>query len=487
MLSTSLEATQRSPALMLYNDGVFTEKDFKSITSIGASGKASDSSTIGRFGLGFNSCYHFTDLPSFVSADSLCLFDPHRRHLPGGHAGARCALVAPEARARLRDQLRPFAEALPLFTVDPSSADGAAGNGEVLPPEEIEWPLQATLFRLPLRTEAQAAESEISSTAHSVAAMRESLQRLAKSAPEALLFLQSVRRIRVLRRPAADGGAHGGGAQLLCDASIANCDEELLAARGNLRHFVKHAAVQEDVKALTKTYQLAIEVLDATRSDGSPQRSSQQQWLLSAVAEAAPQELSEAAGAATARWATVAARLDHHQDHHDDDFADETAATLPRPPPVEGRLFCFLPLPAKSGLPVHVHGSFALNSAREPCASDSTADGGAARGLWNSELVAGPAATAYAQLVAAVARRLGASPRDVWAVWPCCALAAASPLTVALARAALLEITSKGRKVLCDGAGRWHALDGCLLQVYDEEEEEADAGASEEVAAPFLF
>ena len=32
-----------------------------------------------RFGLGFNSVYHFTDLPSFVSGDHLIVFDPHAK------------------------------------------------------------------------------------------------------------------------------------------------------------------------------------------------------------------------------------------------------------------------------------------------------------------------------------------------------------------------------------------------------------------------
>lgn len=41
----------------------------------------------GRFGLGVNSMYHFTDLPSFISGDYLVLFDPHVQYLP--YASAR--------------------------------------------------------------------------------------------------------------------------------------------------------------------------------------------------------------------------------------------------------------------------------------------------------------------------------------------------------------------------------------------------------------
>ena len=37
----------------------------------------------GKFGLGFNAVYHFTDLPSFVSGEYLVYFDPHTTFLPG--------------------------------------------------------------------------------------------------------------------------------------------------------------------------------------------------------------------------------------------------------------------------------------------------------------------------------------------------------------------------------------------------------------------
>ena len=92
-----------------FNDGTFSERDFASITSIGASGKARDSATIGRFGLGFNTVFHLTDLPAFVSADSLCLFDPHAQTLPGGLVGARVRLGTANGAS---GSLEPFASAL---------------------------------------------------------------------------------------------------------------------------------------------------------------------------------------------------------------------------------------------------------------------------------------------------------------------------------------------------------------------------------------
>lgn len=42
---------------------------------------------IGRFGLGFNSVYNFTDLPSILSDDVVLFLDPHVRHLQATGAG----------------------------------------------------------------------------------------------------------------------------------------------------------------------------------------------------------------------------------------------------------------------------------------------------------------------------------------------------------------------------------------------------------------
>jgi len=45
----------QGPALLAYNDALFTEKDFRSLTSLGDSKKVHDKATTGKFGLGFSS------------------------------------------------------------------------------------------------------------------------------------------------------------------------------------------------------------------------------------------------------------------------------------------------------------------------------------------------------------------------------------------------------------------------------------------------
>ena len=54
--------TWQGPSLLCYNDAVFSHSDFRNICSIGSNQKLANSAAIGRFGLGFNAVYHFTDV-----------------------------------------------------------------------------------------------------------------------------------------------------------------------------------------------------------------------------------------------------------------------------------------------------------------------------------------------------------------------------------------------------------------------------------------
>lgn len=120
----------QGPALWVYNNACFKEKDFADIIKLGGATKEHEISKIGKrdilifdrwsvllsmnstcthikfshhlstvttfgyeimhctcayvtgkFGLGFNAVYNVTDVPSFVSGDSIVMFDPHTKHL----------------------------------------------------------------------------------------------------------------------------------------------------------------------------------------------------------------------------------------------------------------------------------------------------------------------------------------------------------------------------------------------------------------------
>ena len=53
-------ANAQGPALLFYNDSIFTENDFKALIKLGAGTKRDSKEKIGKFGLGFNSFYNIT-------------------------------------------------------------------------------------------------------------------------------------------------------------------------------------------------------------------------------------------------------------------------------------------------------------------------------------------------------------------------------------------------------------------------------------------
>ncbi len=91
---------QRRPGTRLADDNEFirlmtfitqfTARDFTNLARIGQASKIERLATTGRFGLGFNSAYHFTDLPQLVSGSDLVMFDPHASYVPGATTAQVC-------------------------------------------------------------------------------------------------------------------------------------------------------------------------------------------------------------------------------------------------------------------------------------------------------------------------------------------------------------------------------------------------------------
>ena len=129
----------QGPSLLCYNDAQFTPQDFRNICSIGSNSKLASAEAIGRFGLGFNAVYHFTDVPSFVSGDHIVYFDPHAESLPGATAqnpGLKIRFVGAGYLEQFPDQFSPYCafgnDAGPPGTLADSSAHrGAAASSKL--------------------------------------------------------------------------------------------------------------------------------------------------------------------------------------------------------------------------------------------------------------------------------------------------------------------------------------------------------------------
>lgn len=173
-LMDSRMAVLQGPSLVVCNDAKFTEADFRSLARIGQGAKLEKINTTGRFGLGFNSTYHITDVPTFVSGEYLVIFDPHCAYAPGANInqpGLRIKFPGSNLTDTFLDQFAPFN----YFGCDcKSSYDG-------------------TLFRFPLRNSTLARTSEISKRATDLKDMNSALTDLVILLPELLVFLRSVK------------------------------------------------------------------------------------------------------------------------------------------------------------------------------------------------------------------------------------------------------------------------------------------------------
>ncbi|MET0396738.1 MAG: DUF3883 domain-containing protein [Longimicrobiaceae bacterium] len=378
------------PALLVVNDAVFTDPDFRSILALGESGKRLDSAKIGKFGLGFNAAYNVTDHPCMVSRDRLYILDPHRSAVAGlsPKEGVDFELNSPLWK-EAPDLLLPFAA-------------GGLDDGET--------DLHRTIFRLPLRTADRARESEISKEPFTAGDFQEIVSQLEARAAELLIFLRHVLSLRVSEIP-----PEGGPARELLHVETGN--------RGPV------AAAREVVGRWLGGTQA--EVLSSLRAPGGRELAARYEHHV---------RVTTPAGSATTRWFVVNGL---HTGPHDEllDLADaillEGDRALPlagaaarlegagpgrkRVDAVEGRVFCGLPLPHETPLAIHLNGFFELDGNRDWLKGNTESIGSHERHRrqWNRELVRHGLAAATVALLDSLAEEADAEGvGDLYALWP---------------------------------------------------------------------
>lgn len=381
----------------MHNDAQFTEADFDSIRHIGDSLKKGQTGKTGRYGLGFNSVYHLTDLPAFVSGKYLVLFDPHCSILPNASAanpGKRIDFTASN-----------FAASAPS-TCAAFTAFGC----------DMQHPFDGTLFRFALRTEAMAKQSGISTQTYASSRLRELLMDLQGEAHMLLLFLKTVEQLRVWewlpgeREPSLlfECAVRNPSPALRHERSMfartAQAFSALAAAKPGQGAASSEAELQRALASSTLVsaqYRLVVE--SRGPADNRPTQweyliaqgcggKGTQAWDLAV-------QLSKDMGIALVPWGAV-------------------AAPLHAPSSAPGHVFCFLPLPASSGLPVHINGTFELSSNRRDLWHGSDLLGiGRKRAAWNATLLGEVVGPLYSSLLATLAPRLG--PTDQYfELWP---------------------------------------------------------------------
>ncbi|XP_008803352.1 sacsin [Phoenix dactylifera] len=380
LLSGKLAQCQ-GPALLAYNDAMFTEDDFASISRIGDSKKQSQAWKTGRFGVGFNSVYHLTDLPSFVSDKYVVLFDPQGAYLPNVSAanpGKRLEYVNSSAILLYKDQFMPYC----AFGCD------------------MKGPFPGTLFRFPLRNADQAAISRLSRQAYSEDDISSMFSQLYKEAVFTMLFLKSIISVEMY---VWETGARE--PQKIYSCSVRLPNENTAWHRQALARFSSTAKSSN-----WQTDSFSLDFLSETFSGANSGKRIDSFFIVQAMASASSKIGSFAATAANdyelhlLPWASVAACIS-------DGLPEDNVLK-------QGQAFCFLPLPVRTGLPVQVNGYFEVSSNRRSIWYGADMDrGGKLRSDWNRLLLEDVVAPAFNELLLGLRKLLGPTKR-YYSLWP---------------------------------------------------------------------
>ncbi|KAK2160900.1 hypothetical protein LSH36_125g03013 [Paralvinella palmiformis] len=389
----------QGPALWIHNNAVFTDEDFVSITKLGGATKELKSDKIGTFGLGFNVVYNITDVPSFISRNSIVFFDPHTTHLGKGikdrsRPGIRIDMTKNKTLLKkLSDQFQPYKD---IFGCSVEGQSGESYDG--------------TLFRLPLRTKQQAANSEISSLHYDSNEVLALFNLFIKHAHNLLLFTQNLQKIglhhiavggtaldakevfvlekdllKLLRHESAisnkmKAGSHQKMAFLQAATKYFNAVSKPVTGRLLSVPQVPQLSALIQTTATVTANQLDLPV---------PKTDSNQYWLISfSVGHEKSKRLALKSKGTLMPVGGIAV----HLKKVDRGFIPANISELGK-----GLAFCFLPLPIASGLPVHINALFALESSRKHLSQRADDEKEDFKAEWNESLLEDAIVDAYVQ------------------------------------------------------------------------------------------
>ena len=465
----------QGPALWVYNDAEFRDEDFANITKLNGGTKELHTEKIGKFGLGFNAVYNLTDVPMFVSRNYFVIFDPNTCYL--GKAirnknkpGIKINTNKNTKRLRnFRNQFKPF--------------NGIFGCDLHLDKEDNSF--HGTLFRFPLRTKEQAVKSEIKQVYYDHKQVLELLEIFISGAKNLLLFTQNVRRVGIFHLPR--GSTEQNQPLLLFEVTkslsptgikrevpipvtlspalknLSKDDQDLLIQCNFLRassQIAKSAGGSSQSGTELLRSAVTINIKSTNTECGSlffeskdHAQSASEMWLVaSSMGKGQAMQFSENEESLLPS-AGVAVQLIHK----------ENGKFLPTPIVQQtngqeshhnGTVFCYLPLPIHSGLPIHINGTFAVHSNRRHVKQNTEDDKTCIGVEWNYVLLEDSVCAAYLDLLEDV--KLASETYPFHLLWPrACDV---EPHCEPLARAFYHYVASGNNCLISDG-NRWVDID----------------------------
>ena len=354
----------QGPSLLVLNDKGFSDEDLQGIQNLGEGSKGNNSLKTGRYGVGFNCVYHLTDCPTLLTSTPstgpvLCIFDPHYKFIPIATLDKPGCLLNDVDKLKIN-----FPDAMSCYI------------------DKI-IPTQSSVFRLPLRTENQANLSEISEQAVNIDHINSLFENFKEDACDCLLFVRNITSIKVSVIDESNG------LQTFCVQSSLQSEDLLKRQKfnENIIHYSKK--VNENPMNLLMvsdnniiSYEISLKSNKESskwlvvQQFGLSQTELINDKIVSAIKEKKIDMLLQGG---------VAFRLKS-------DLIDISK---------KHRLYCFLPLPILTHLPVHINGFFALDhEARRSLFQDGDECLSSYRSLWNVLLMEKIIAPAYVELLA---------------------------------------------------------------------------------------
>ena len=362
----------QGPALLVWNDSTFTEKDLKGIQQLGLGSKRSDAESIGQYGIGFNVVYHLTDCPSFITGgDTLCIMDPHCRFVPEATS---------EMPGRRFDDLdRGFWDDFP----DLKSAYLRSGLKDC--PEEL---LGGSLFRFPLRHTSELMKSSkivdhsVSYTSHPLTAdrMQHYLNQWAPKMKQALLFLNHVTELNffvIEQSKISPVVSHTSVPTLVLEHCFEVCiNKSAQQSRAHLHEKIAAFREERGSEPCVVRYPLTIsETLRPASKAHMQQKGDKQkteQWLIQqGIGDLEDKQQT---------WKYISQVKPKHG-------IAAPLGSLSQLWSFHGDVFCFLPLPVSCKLPVHVNAHFILDASRRNLWPSTVPDEADDKSRWNENLL----------------------------------------------------------------------------------------------------
>jgi sacsin len=318
----------QGPALLVWNNSMFSKADLKGIQKLGIGSKRGDFESIGQYGIGFNVVYHLTDCPSFVTGDnSLCIFDPHCHFIEGATQKAPGRMLSAEIWEKYPDIKVAYLQS----SVVKDFCDIQRGS----------------LFRFPLRHTIELVEmSEIVEHEEyrivTAKKMHEILQSWVPQMKHAMIFLNHVMELKVF--------VIEDDVSILTEyhfkSEVSKADQ---MGRNQLHKNVSSFKAKQSKSYITH-YPMTLELKLGREVV-------KENWMVQqGIGDINVQDRE---------WKLVKRIKPKHGIAAPFNKISSPSCTQPEEKSTfMGRVFCFLPLPIESKLPVHINGSFVLNSTR---------------------------------------------------------------------------------------------------------------------------